>query len=122
LNQIDNFYRYNPTPPTRATTTTTNNNNNNNNNMFPLLFLISAGLAIPRLFLASSFFFGGAGLTFWSQQFRVRPMHAMAMIGGGGGGDGGRVGFGAGALLVRPEDALASSYIYMLIRDRVSSS
>jgi len=80
--------------------------------MFPILFLIGAGLAIPRLFLASSFLLwgGGAGLTFWTQQLRVRPLHAMAMIGGCGGGGGG------GALLVRPDETQAS-IIYLLIRD-----
>ena len=91
--------------------------------MFPILFLIGAGLAIPRLFLASSFLLwgGGAGLTFWTQQLRVRPLHAMAMFGGGGGGGGGGgIGGGSWGLLVRPEDAPAS-FIYMLIRDRVST-
>ena len=91
--------------------------------MFPSLFLIGAGLAIPRLFLASSFLLwgGGAGLTFWTQQLRVRPLHAMAMIGGGGGGSGGGIGGGSWGLLVRPEDDAQASYIYLLIRDRVST-
>ena len=83
--------------------------NNNNRTMFPIFFLIGAGLAIPRLFLASSFFFEfNDGPAFWSHQIRVRHIHhALGMLGGGG---------GSRVVGVKEEDVFASPYLCSILR------